>query len=165
MPHTARKRLKKNAYMEKAGDYGLEPWTLALQAELTAGKMPLVKSLTLGGATIEVRRGQDTLWLLVQKADAGGFALRTACAPGSSIQVEVLRQDDRSAQFRAVTILGEFEVDLGLPAADQPLLHWTVTLTPATDLRLPFWPRDFYPLSASGEPSATEGVVHARSAV
>ena len=139
----------------------LGPWTLALQNELAAGTMRPQTRLTAAGATVEVCEGRDSLWLLVRREGRGGLALRTAYAPGGPLTVERLPSEDDAPAFRVGTALGEFSVRLLRPDREHPLLRCTVTLTPATDLSLPFWPRDLYVLDAEGNPVAAQGIVHA----
>ncbi len=139
---------------------GLSPWALALRSELASAAMRPAARMTAAGATIEVCEGRDSLWVLVRREGRGGFALRTAYAPGGPLDVARVTDGDGAA-FRVETALGEYVVRLARPDRDRPLLRCTVTLTPAADLRLPFWPRDLYPLDAHGDPVAARGVVHA----
>ena len=53
---------------------------------------------------------------------------------------------------RFTSPLGEYTVRVETPPSESALLHWTVTLTPATPTLLPFWPSDVYPLDAQGDP-------------
>lgn len=133
---------------------------MALRRELAAGTMRRLYGVTVGDAAVDVLQGQDAVWGRVMRP-GGGFACRMAYAPGGSLCVDIREASERGAKFQVSTAAGEFAVRLSIPDPSRPLLRWTVTLTPAADLRLPFWPRDLYPLDADGDPLATEGAIHA----
>ncbi len=134
---------------------------LALRGEMAAGRLSRVRRLRVGGAVVEVRRGQDSLWVLVRREGAGGFALRAAHSPGVPLRVEAGRDAEGRHEFHVVGSRGTFRVTLETPGSARPLLRCTVRLTPAEDVLLPEGPRDLYPLDADGDPGGARGTVHA----
>jgi hypothetical protein len=141
---------------------GLTAGAVSLRDELASGKMPVLATLTVGDAAAEVRQGRDTLWLLLHRGkgqERGGFALRTAHAPGMPLAVQA--EEKESLTFRAESPEGIFRVTVQIPDPKVSLLRCTVRLTPSVDLLLPFLPRDLYPIDANGDPGATKGQVHA----
>lgn len=149
---------------------GFTAGVISLRDEMASGKTTVLKTLSVGEAneaSIEIRQGYDTLWLLVrhgrekQQDKRGGFALRTAHAPGMPLRVETTETKDGSPAFRVETPIGRFSVRLSVPDPKVSLLRCTVRLTPSEDLLLPFMPRDLYPIDENGNPAETEGQVHA----
>ncbi len=132
---------------------------LALKSELAA--MHRLKKMSVAGCSVEVCEGRDSVWVLVRRPDAGGFALRTAYSPGTPLKVKAASESEQALEWEAAGALGRFRVDLEIPAADKAALRCTVRLTPAADLLLPAWPRDLYPLDAHGDPAGAKGAVHA----
>jgi hypothetical protein len=167
---------------ESSNPPGLTPGVVSLADEIArAGSdelMPILHTQTIGDRTLQVRHGRDTLWLILMSKEQGagegedgkkrekdrqrgGFALRTAHAPGIPFRVESSEEADGSLLLRADSVLGEFEVRLQVPDPKVALLRCTVRLTPSENLLLPFLPRDLYPLDAQGNPAGTRGKVHA----
>ena len=140
---------------------GLPSHALALRDEMAAGRMTHLRRLHADSATVEVRRGQDSLWVLVRREGGGGFALRAAHSPGLPLRVEAAEDAQGRHQFQATGSLGTFRVTLDIPDPKQPLLRCTTRLTPVEDLLLPGRPRDLYPLDADGDPADTRGTIHA----
>ncbi len=144
----------------REGSQGLSAGALALRDELAGGRTALVARLRAGDATVEVRRGHDSLWVLVRREGQGGFALRTAHSPGVPLRVEA-GKDAQGHQFHVMGSLGTFRVTLHVPDPAQSLLRCTVRLTPAEDVLLPEGPRDLYPLNERDDPGGAAGTVHA----
>jgi hypothetical protein len=136
--------------------------TAALREESCAGRLKPIATLPLGDEfRADICPGADSLWVLVRGRGTGGLALRTAYAPGPPPTVEPLGGDDEDKtvrEFRVAGAAGEQRVRVETPAPG--LLHCTVTLTPETDLTLPYWPRDLYALD-NGDPFTAEGKVEA----
>ena len=140
---------------------GLSPAALALRAETEACQMRLHKAMTVADCSVEVRQGFDSLWILVRRPDAGGFALRTAYCPGTPLDVKPLFEKERTLEYQADGPTGRFHVRLEIPHSGEAALRCTTRLIPAADLLVPAWPRDLYVFDAHGDPAETSGVVHA----
>src|SRR5579883_2023345 len=138
---------------------GVRPETLALRDELLQAQMRRLKRLAAGDATIDLLEGEDSVWLVVRREGAGGFACRTAYAPGRRIATEVLEEDHRSLRLGIATALGTFDVRVEIPRPEQAVVRWSVRLKPSENLRLMTWPRDLYPLDDSGDPLGAKGTV------
>ncbi len=140
---------------------GISPRTLAVSEELRSRHGRRWKTEKIGGATLETRLSHDSLWAIVRRPEAGGFALRTACSPGSALSMERRSDRDGCWEFDGAGAVGAFRVRLETPAPGQPLLRCRVWLTPASNLTLDHWPRDLYPLGAGDNPVQAGGRVHA----
>jgi hypothetical protein len=135
---------------------GFTAQTLELRDELRRPVRPLAK-LDLGDMSIEARPGRDTLWLIVRRAGKGGFALRTARSTGPLSFSG--RRTKAGGTWRVESSSGLSTVKVTVLGPD--LLRVTVSLRPAADLLLPFWPRDLYPLDGSDDPTRAKGWVEA----
>jgi hypothetical protein len=133
---------------------GFTPRTLDVASQLSATRKPLA-ARTLGSLSVQVLPGRDTLWIVVRRPGKGGVALKTARSPGP---VKV-RQAKGGNEWECDSESGRFLVKLGI--LSDTLLRVTVTLTPATDLLVPFWSRDLYPLDANDNPTRAKGRVEA----
>jgi hypothetical protein len=133
---------------------------LALRDEIQRGLLKHVASLNVVGAKAEVLRGTDSLWIRLRQKE-GGYALRLTYSPGAPPSVEVKESAPHRACLAVGTSLGSFDVTLEVPAPDQPILHCVSHFTPTEDILLPSGPRDLYVLDSQGDPTTTEGSVHA----
>jgi hypothetical protein len=139
---------------------GAGPWLLAAREELVAKQTRVLHDFQLHNTRFEVRQGKQSLWLVAQQPQGGGFAFRMAWAPDGMPPAKV-HKDDGTTEFRAESTLGPLRVRLQILNETDPLVRWTVTLAPLEDLVVPFWPRDVYPLDDDEDPMETGGVIHA----
>ncbi|WP_197490695.1 SDR family oxidoreductase [Planctomyces sp. SH-PL62] len=139
---------------------GVSPWLLLLRDELRKlDGDPLLRAKA-GGCTFEVRHAGASLWILASWPSGARVAFCAAYAPGGSSLV-VERSDDSTLDARLDTAVGVLRVRVELPAGSRRVLHWKTSLLPATDLVLPYWPRDVFPIDEAGDPLNTRGIVHA----
>jgi hypothetical protein len=117
---------------------------------------------TAGGVTYGVFHEQRSLWIRARWPEGAAVAFCAAYAFDSPTRlVDVEQQQPNEWRIRLHTVAGEYTVQVELPAANQPVLHWNTTLRPSTLLRVQAWPRDIVPIGACGDTSDTRGVVHA----
>lgn len=154
---------KNQANAQDQQPQGLSPYLLGLRAEVESGMQKSHPAIPFGqGYRLEVREGTDALWLFVLRGkNDGGIALRTAYAPGPGLDMSPVSSQKNQHELRINSALGVYRVQITLPDTHQALIHCTVSLTPATELRLPYWPRDLYVLDADGKPGAPEGIIEA----
>lgn len=129
--------------------------TLALMHDLQA-KAFVCPARKAGSATLEARRGRNSLWLVVRLAKGASFALRTAHGP-ERLDVKMVSSPGAVAAFEAVGDDMAFRV-LAEAHGDQ-LLRIRTWLTPKAPLLIPFWPRDLYPLGPADDPTKAKGEV------
>lgn len=137
---------------------GLPAGALALQAELNGKQPKPLHRMAWGQASLDVVLGLDSVWLIVRRSGHGGLALRSAYAPGG-LAATVTRRQDGQCVIETHSPLGVHEVSIRF--TDQDVLRVTTTLTPATDLLIPYLPRDLYPLDAQDDPMGAKGNVEA----
>lgn len=85
------------------------------------------------------------------------MALRCAWAPGASLEL----QSGDNGEIVLLSSLGTYRVSVSAPDGDASILHVTARLTPSTDVNVPWWPRDLYPLGEKSDPGAARGKVFA----
>lgn len=115
-----------------------------------------------GDVLLETTLSDDSLWLRITFRQQPVLAMRAGYFPGNGFRI--LKTDDggRTFSMQAATSTGRFRIMVSLPDQSYPMLRCTTYLTPATDFRIPFWPRDLMVLQASGKQEALEGKVHVR---
>ena len=138
---------------------GLDPWAAAVRDELAASRSLLPAPWECGPVTVDVRAGRESLWIVARKGKTGGTAFRATYAPGAPLTVDEAEVGDGEARFAVTTSLGRFQVEV--ERVEDGLLRWRSSLTPGDDLRLPYWPRDIYPLGAGDDPRTARGTAHA----
>ncbi len=132
---------------------------MAVRDELAGSREWLPGPWKSGPVTLNACAGRESLWIVARWPRGGGVAFRAAYAPGGTLSVEEVAVEAGTARFQLKTSLGRCRVEMTLP--EDGLLHWTTWLTPKTDLLLPFWPRDIYPLNGADDPQPARGTVHA----
>jgi hypothetical protein len=131
-----------------------------LRDELRTGTRKQHASWTAGDTKLELVQGQESVWLVLSRGEAGGFALRVAYTPGPTCEVDKDKEDGVPV-FHIASALGTYRVRLEIPDPTRTLIRCTVRFTPEADLLTPFWPRDLYPIDANGDPLPTRGQIHA----
>jgi len=139
----------------------VSPFVLELQAALRDDTMVPIARFGLGDLTVDVRQSTDDVWAIVRRPGKGGVALRVAHAPGG-IAVRVLDgTGDEALRLQLDSVLGRHGVAFRIDGSDLHRLRTTVTLTPATPILVPFFPRDLYPLDEHDDPVGAGGHVEA----
>jgi hypothetical protein len=139
---------------------GAGPWLLAAREELGSKQTRVLRDFQIRDTRFEVRQGKQSLWLVARPPAGGGFAFRLAWAP-DGMRPAHIRDVGGAMEFGAESTMGRLRGRLQILNETDPLIRWTVTLTPVEDLVIPFWPRDVYPLDENEDPMETGGTVHA----
>lgn len=133
---------------------GFTPRTLDAVNQLTRRVAPIAKHKT-GELAVDVLPGRDTLWVVVRRRGKGGIALKTARSAGEIKVTGAARED--GGEWRAQSESGVFKITLSILSDE--LMRLTVTLTPSSELLLPFWSRDLYPIDTDDNPTRAKGEV------
>ena len=141
---------------------GISPYVLALRDELRDGSMKRRARLALGDLDVEVCEGRDSVWAIVRREGKGGLALRAAYVPGGRYECRKLAPEpDVDLQLEIQSAQGRHVICFVTSGADLHRLRMQVRFTPATSLRVPFIPRDLYPLGRNDDPVAARGNIEA----
>jgi len=83
----------------------------------------------------EVYLQPDALWLV-----KGSFlAIRLAYAAGGDLKITKTTKSDSGVEIQLDSSSGSFHVKVSI---ESEILHYTLSITPSTELTIPFWPRD-----------------------
>lgn len=108
----------------------------------------------------EAYLNRDSLWILTHWAQGGGVAFRAAYSPGGPLNLLETEKADDHIVFHLKAGIGRVKVILRW-SRHEPFLRYTTSVKPTEPLLIPFWPRDVIPLTKAGDPTGTDGVVHA----
>lgn len=141
---------------------GISPYVLALRDELRDGSMKPRARLALGDLDVDVREGRDSVWAIVRREGKGGLALRAAYVPGGRYECRKLASEPNvNLQLEVQSPQGRHVICFETSGAGLHRLRMQVRFTPATSLRIPFIPRDLYPLGRNDDPVAARGNIEA----
>jgi hypothetical protein len=140
----------------------LSPTVLALREELAEGGLRRIGAFALGDRQVEVCQGRDSLWCLVRNGPTGGLALRAVWSGALPFQGrEIAAEDGEVLRVALRSAAGEHVVSFATSGAGLHRLQVKVRFTPKSAMRLPYIPRDLYPLGSGDDPSQAIGEVHA----
>lgn len=143
----------------------VSPNLLARQRDLgrlLKGEGRTIKEVRHGNVKYCVMHGDRALWIVVQAEEGAGFAFCAVNDGGEDTRVvDVEELEDDCMRVRVHTQAGEYTSLIELPHGKQRVLHWSTSLRPSADLRLPISPRDIVPITKQGNPVGTAGVLHA----
>ncbi|MBU3078085.1 hypothetical protein [Sphingomonas quercus] len=138
------------------------PYVLALREMLRKGGGAPVATFAVGDLSVDIVTGADSLWALIRREGRGGLALRAAYLAGDFTCERERREPGEAVRLRIRSALGEHRVVFFTSMEALERLRMTVEFTPAATMRLPFMPRDLYPLDRDDDPMGTRGCVEAR---
>jgi len=137
------------------------PWATAAADLFNNQDLPHIFHKTLGRYTYSVYNMGDSLWLLITWPSGGRIAARMAYAPNSDIHIKKVTEADQHVSFYIDAVIGSYTVKLEISDELIPVCRYTTTLTPATELLVPFWPRDIVALNKQDNPTQPGGKIHA----
>ena len=143
------------------GTAPVTPYLLTLSDAFASMRGKPLAAFTAGELAAEVRILGDALWLIVRRPGQGGIALRAAAWAGETVARAMKPALGEIARIRVTSGLGVHIVSVRSGARTLPYFRLITRFTPSAPTRLPFVPRDLYPLDRHGEPLGAHGRVHA----
>jgi len=141
---------------------GVSPYVLALREELRQGSQKRLGRFALGDLEVEVREGSDSIWAIIRREGRGGLALRAVHVPGNGFACRKrVTGAGLALELEIDSLVGRHRISFTTSGADLHRLRAEVRFTPAVAMRLPFVPRDLYPLDANDDPTGAVGHVEA----
>ncbi|MGF7151962.1 hypothetical protein FHS96_005630 [Sphingomonas zeicaulis] len=140
--------------------YAVTPNFLSLRDALRAVDEPIAR-FDMGELRVEIRAVHDSVFALIRRPGAGGLAIRAAYLNASFSCKSVRAKSGEAARIAVTSGMGEHEIMFVNSREALERLRITVRLTPATDLILPFAPRDIYPLGTDDDPLRAAGTIEA----
>ncbi|MGY3212530.1 hypothetical protein [Mucilaginibacter sp. HD30] len=130
---------------------GTSLWaTAAIQQLSDVEEQPSYKQM-VAGFNFEVKLLGDSLWVIAGFGKTKQISFRTAYSPDGFQDFKITGDDDSKFSAQLTSALGEYNVEISWPRQDQPILRYTTSLKPSTELFVPFWPRDII-VSGKGQP-------------
>lgn len=142
--------------MSESETTAISSGALALRAELQGEKTRKIGEVRFGDRCAELRLGDDSLWAIIGGVGGTAISLRCAWAPGASLE---LQSDEKAEDIVILSSLGTYRVRVSTPAANANILRVTTRLTPSDDVKVPWWPRDLFPLGSDNDPAASNGEI------
>ncbi|HVW15311.1 MAG TPA: hypothetical protein VHB54_15880 [Mucilaginibacter sp.] len=140
---------------------GISPWAAAAGDAFADEDLACIYTTETRGFTFKIFSTADSLWIMAEWDNGGRIVFRPAYAPDGELTVRQHRTVKDGIDISLGFVVGEFNVAVRWPdGGDFPLLRYTTTLRPRTELLIPFWPRDIVIPGKNGNPENTAGQVH-----
>jgi hypothetical protein len=141
---------------------GISPFVLSLREELRNGSMKRLGRFGLGDLKVDVCEGRDSVWAIIRREGKGGLALRTAYVPGGNYECRKLEPEPGvDFELEVQSAQGRHVICFVSSGDGLHRLRAQVRFTPAVKMRIPFIPRDLYPLDRNDDPAGARGNVEA----
>jgi hypothetical protein len=138
----------------------MSPWAAAASAALNDGATaPLIKK-KCRNVVFSVFTTSDSVWIKAEQAGGGCIGFRPAYSPGGDLAVSSIKENGEEIILHVVSATGQYKINISFAEADEVTLKYTTTLTPATDLFIPFWPRDIIIRGKNNNAENTAGKIH-----
>lgn len=137
---------------------GISVWAAAAAYQLHENKNEPLHRYGSGNFVFEVCKLDDSLWIIAALNNGAQMAFRTAYSPNDFTDFDVNAKSENELAITLQSVIGDFTVVINFPETDGVVIHYTVTLTPADNLIVPFWPRDVIIADKAGA-LATEGEI------
>jgi len=85
---------------------------------------------------------KDSLYIKTTLAGKDHLVFRVAYVPTSDLNITDIQATDNKLKIKIKAAIGQYSVGINFLGANIAMLHYNVTLQPAGDLLIPFWPRD-----------------------
>ncbi|MDB5715973.1 MAG: hypothetical protein JWO15_3370 [Sphingomonadales bacterium] len=123
--------------------------------------MKPVADFSIGERSVTLATGHDALWMIIRRDGRGGVALRAAHLPGGTFTLINRKSRGATVSMDFDSAIGRQSVVVAAHALELPVIRVTTEIVPATDLLVPFFSRDVYPLDKHDDPIAAKGRVEA----
>jgi hypothetical protein len=138
---------------------GISPWATAASLTFAEKELPGVYTRELNGFDFNIHLTVDSCWIRVNWAGGGQLAFRAAYAPDGDLEIKRSIETETGIDLTLSSVIGKYTVGITFTEDIKPILHYTSKLSPATDLLIPFWPRDIIVPGKDGKPENTAGKI------
>lgn len=156
-----KEKLKGITGLNEQETVGVSAWVLSSLDELGTERKTPHWTYAHGDFSFELVEGTQFLWIVARFPAGGEIAFRAAYCPDGKLEIDEIRQTDTGIDAQISSTMGGFRVELEFPRPDQPLLHYKTTINPVAPLRIPFWPREIFPLGKEGNLLDSQGRIYA----
>jgi len=134
-------------------------WLLTANSKLNSPGLAAVYEEQVAGYSFKVFLVDDSCWLVACWPKGSRIGFRLAYSPNDRLELRKILEKGQNITFRIASLMGEYEVAVQLPGAENPVLRLTTTLKTAAPILFPYWPRDIVPLGATGSDVFAEGEI------
>jgi hypothetical protein len=138
---------------------GISPWAVVAAKTFSDSDASCINTKKCGVYTFNIYCIDDSFWILAEWPNGGKIAFRAAYSPGGEFEIKNKSEKDNQLQFQLNSTIGTTSVTIEFPTDEEGTLRYTTTLQPATDLFIPFWPRDIVIPGKNGNPGNTSGEI------
>ena len=139
----------------------VSPYVLELRQSLKTGAGKKLGSFRVGALSVELRQMRNSVWALIRREGKGGLALRASYLEGEFSCKKLGPESGDAARLAVTSALGEHVIVFRSGGTALEHMRVTTSFTPAAPMRIPFAPRDVYPLDATDDPLGAVGHVDA----
>ncbi|WP_316846410.1 hypothetical protein [Pedobacter psychrodurus] len=137
---------------------GLSPWALTAMAQFKNSS--LLHAENYGELRFNIFQTKDSIWISVTHKKNLPVYFRACYAPDGLSESPKIRKNKTDYTLKLKTAVGIFKVRISFSQENFTLLKYNCTLTPASEIFIPFWPRDILTTGVKGAVKAM-GEVHA----
>lgn len=132
-------------------------WLLTAHSNLNDPDLTAVFEQQAAGYSFKVHLIADSCWLVATWPKGSRIAFRLAYSPNDQLQIRKATEKNDQVNFKIGSLIGDYDAVVTLPSAANPVLRLNTTLTPASPLLFPYWPRDIVVLGAQNSDRLAEG--------
>ncbi|MDQ1142758.1 hypothetical protein [Pedobacter agri] len=137
---------------------GLSPW--ALSALLEIKKLQPIQTISESGTCLELRATSDSVWASISAEKLPPIHFRTCYIPSGGILDIQQRRTLKEVILHIESVVGKFEVHIGLSYSTYAILRYSCTFIPSSALFVPFWPREILLQNERNESTKNFGELH-----
>ncbi|QDW25114.1 hypothetical protein FFJ24_009950 [Pedobacter sp. KBS0701] len=137
---------------------GLSAWALTAMAQFKNSF--LLHAEKYGELRFNIFQTTDSIWISVTHKKNSPIYFRACYSPGGLSESPKIKKVKSDYTLKLKTTIGIFKVRISFSRENFTLLKYCCTLTPASEIFIPFWPRDILTTGTKG-PVKTMGKIHA----
>lgn len=137
---------------------GLSPWALTAMAQFKNSS--LFHAENYAELLFNIFQTTDSIWISVTHKKNPPIYFRACYSPGGLSESPKIKKNKTDYTLKLKTAIGIFKVRISFSQDNFTLLKYSCTLTPASEIFIPFWPRDILTTGVKG-PVKNMGEVHA----
>jgi len=138
----------------------ISPWQIAAATSLVNDEMSTVFEKTIGDYNFTVLNSSDALYIYCEWKN-GNIAFKPIYSPDHGLVIKRKTMTDNGITISLESSMGTSKVKIEITENEFPILKYNTTLTPKTNLHIPFWPKDII-LRENSHSQKNKGTVHVK---
>jgi len=137
---------------------GLSPWALSAMAQLK--KASEINKTIIGNTIFRTLKTADSVWISVNRENAEPIYFCTCPVLTGGINKVVTTIKDEVLHIHFDTLIGHFEISISFGEDEFSFFKYKCSLSPSTELLLPFCPRDILTAQSPSDSQKSWGELH-----